>query len=101
MIFGSQENLTGILLTQRMMDSPQPPLAMVDFWSLAYQASMIDRTFSSEVGAPVRVKKTRQNKDDSTPAITFEIISLGMSVPENPIRHIQEAGIRVASRPPG
>ena len=32
------ENLTGILLTQRMMDSPQPPCAMVDFWTLAYQA---------------------------------------------------------------
>jgi CubicO group peptidase (beta-lactamase class C family) len=32
------ENLTGILLTQRMMDSPQPPRAMVDFWTLAYQA---------------------------------------------------------------
>jgi hypothetical protein len=26
------------LLTQRMMDSPQPSRAMVDFWSLAYQA---------------------------------------------------------------
>ena len=33
-----KENLTGILLTQRMMDSPQPPRAMVDFWTLAYQA---------------------------------------------------------------
>jgi CubicO group peptidase (beta-lactamase class C family) len=32
------EGLTGILLTQRMMDSPQPPRAMVDFWTLAYQA---------------------------------------------------------------
>ena len=32
-----KENLTGILLTQRMMDSPQPPRAMVDFWTLAYQ----------------------------------------------------------------
>jgi CubicO group peptidase (beta-lactamase class C family) len=32
-----KENLTGILLTQRMMDSPQPR-AMVDFWTLAYQA---------------------------------------------------------------
>jgi hypothetical protein len=49
--------------------------------------------------APVRVKKTRQNKDDSTPAITFEIISFGMSVPQNPIRHIQGAGIRVAKPP--
>jgi CubicO group peptidase (beta-lactamase class C family) len=33
-----KENLTGILLTQRMMDSPQPPRAMADFWTLAYQA---------------------------------------------------------------
>jgi CubicO group peptidase (beta-lactamase class C family) len=33
-----KENLTGILLTQRMMDSPQPPRALLDFWTLAYQA---------------------------------------------------------------
>jgi CubicO group peptidase (beta-lactamase class C family) len=33
-----REQLTGILLTQRMMDSPQPPRAMVDFWTAAYQA---------------------------------------------------------------
>jgi CubicO group peptidase (beta-lactamase class C family) len=33
-----KENLTGILLTQRMMDSPQPPAALADFWTLAYQA---------------------------------------------------------------
>jgi CubicO group peptidase (beta-lactamase class C family) len=33
-----KENLTGILLTQRMMDSPQPPRSLVDFWTLAYQA---------------------------------------------------------------
>jgi CubicO group peptidase (beta-lactamase class C family) len=32
------EGLTGILLTQRLMDSPQPPRALVDFWTLAYQA---------------------------------------------------------------
>jgi CubicO group peptidase (beta-lactamase class C family) len=32
------ENLVGILLTQRMMDSPEPPRAFVDFWSSAYQA---------------------------------------------------------------
>jgi CubicO group peptidase (beta-lactamase class C family) len=32
------EQLTGILLTQRMMDSAQPPRAFVDFWTLAYQA---------------------------------------------------------------
>jgi CubicO group peptidase (beta-lactamase class C family) len=28
----------GILLTQRMLDSPQPPPAFVDFWTLAYAA---------------------------------------------------------------
>jgi CubicO group peptidase (beta-lactamase class C family) len=28
-----REQLTGILLTQRMMDSPQPPRALLDFWS--------------------------------------------------------------------
>ena len=33
-----REQLTGILLTQRMMDSPQPPTVMLDFWTLAYQA---------------------------------------------------------------
>jgi hypothetical protein len=33
------ENLTGILLTQRMMDLPQPPAVFRDFWTLAYQAS--------------------------------------------------------------
>jgi CubicO group peptidase (beta-lactamase class C family) len=33
-----KENLTGILLTQRLMDSPQPPQVMADFWTLAYQA---------------------------------------------------------------
>jgi CubicO group peptidase (beta-lactamase class C family) len=33
-----REQLTGILLTQRMMDSPQPPHAFADFWTLAYQA---------------------------------------------------------------
>jgi CubicO group peptidase (beta-lactamase class C family) len=32
------EQLTGILLTQRMMDSPQPPAVISDFWTLAYQA---------------------------------------------------------------
>jgi CubicO group peptidase (beta-lactamase class C family) len=32
------EQYTGILLTQRMMDSPQPPRAFVDFWTSAYQA---------------------------------------------------------------
>jgi CubicO group peptidase (beta-lactamase class C family) len=33
-----KENLTGILLTQRMMDSPQPPRVLTDFWTSAYQA---------------------------------------------------------------
>jgi CubicO group peptidase (beta-lactamase class C family) len=33
-----REQLTGILLTQRMMDSPEPPRAMVDFWTSVYQA---------------------------------------------------------------
>jgi CubicO group peptidase (beta-lactamase class C family) len=33
-----KENLTGILLTQRMMDSPQPPAVFADFWTSAYQA---------------------------------------------------------------
>ena len=32
------ENLAGILLTQRMMDSPVPPRVMTDFWTLVYQA---------------------------------------------------------------
>jgi CubicO group peptidase (beta-lactamase class C family) len=33
-----KENLTGILLTQRMMESPQMPTVMADFWTSAYQA---------------------------------------------------------------
>jgi CubicO group peptidase (beta-lactamase class C family) len=33
-----QESFTGILLTQRMMESPQPPRVMTDFWTSAYQA---------------------------------------------------------------
>jgi len=33
-----KEQLTGILLTQRLMDSPQPPPVMADFWVAAYQA---------------------------------------------------------------
>ncbi|MCC8968166.1 beta-lactamase family protein [Bradyrhizobium sp. Pear76] len=32
------EAMTGILLTQRMMDSPQPLPVFSDFWTLAYQA---------------------------------------------------------------
>jgi CubicO group peptidase (beta-lactamase class C family) len=33
-----KESLTGILLTQRLMDSPQAPRVMADFWTSAYQA---------------------------------------------------------------
>ena len=33
-----KENLTGIILTQRLMDSPQPPAVMAHFWTSAYQA---------------------------------------------------------------
>jgi CubicO group peptidase (beta-lactamase class C family) len=33
-----REEMTGILLTQRMLDSPQPPQVFSDFWTLAYQA---------------------------------------------------------------
>jgi CubicO group peptidase (beta-lactamase class C family) len=33
-----KENLTGVLLTQRLMESPQPPRVFVDFWTSAYQA---------------------------------------------------------------
>src|ERR1700738_2997864 len=32
------KQLTGILLTQRMMDSPLAPRVMLDFWTSAYQA---------------------------------------------------------------
>ena len=32
------EKLTGILFTQRLMDSPQLPPVMADFWTLVYQA---------------------------------------------------------------
>ncbi len=32
------EGVIGILLTQRMMDSPQPPPVFSDFWTLAYAA---------------------------------------------------------------
>jgi CubicO group peptidase (beta-lactamase class C family) len=31
-----REQLTGILLTQRMMDSPQPPRVFTDFWASLY-----------------------------------------------------------------
>jgi CubicO group peptidase (beta-lactamase class C family) len=33
-----RESFTGILLTQRMMESPQPPRVMADFWTSTYQA---------------------------------------------------------------
>lgn len=32
------EDMVGILMTQRMMDSPQPPRVFTDFWTSAYQA---------------------------------------------------------------
>jgi CubicO group peptidase (beta-lactamase class C family) len=32
------EDLVGVLLTQRLWDSPVPPTVYVDFWTLAYQA---------------------------------------------------------------
>lgn len=32
------EDLVGILFTQRMMDSPEPPRVFTDFWTLAYGA---------------------------------------------------------------
>ncbi|QRG68462.1 serine hydrolase domain-containing protein [Brevibacillus choshinensis] len=32
------ENMVGILMTQRMMQSPEPPRVFVDFWTSAYQA---------------------------------------------------------------
>jgi len=32
------EDLVGVLLTQRMMDSPQPPPVFADFWTAAYAA---------------------------------------------------------------
>lgn len=30
--------MVGILFTQRMMDSPEPPKVFTDFWTLAYAA---------------------------------------------------------------
>jgi CubicO group peptidase (beta-lactamase class C family) len=33
-----KEDIVGILMTQRLMDSPQPPRVSVDFWTSAYQA---------------------------------------------------------------
>lgn len=34
------EGMIGILLTQRMMDSPEPPKVFTDFWTLAYAVLM-------------------------------------------------------------
>ncbi len=33
-----EEGLIGILMTQRLMDSPEPPAHYQDFWTSAYQA---------------------------------------------------------------
>jgi CubicO group peptidase (beta-lactamase class C family) len=33
-----REDLVGILMTQRLMDSPEPPGVFLDFWTSAYQA---------------------------------------------------------------
>jgi CubicO group peptidase (beta-lactamase class C family) len=33
-----KEEMVGILMTQRMMDSPEPPCVFLDFWTSAYQA---------------------------------------------------------------
>ena len=35
------QGMIGILFTQRMMDSPQPPKVFTDFWTLAYGAMEI------------------------------------------------------------
>ncbi|HEU0220856.1 MAG TPA: serine hydrolase domain-containing protein [Paracoccaceae bacterium] len=32
------EQMIGVLMTQRLMDSPQPPRVFLDFWNSAYQA---------------------------------------------------------------
>ena len=33
------EGIIGILLTQRLVDSPEPPKVYTDFWTLAYSSS--------------------------------------------------------------
>lgn len=38
MILVEGEELVGILMTQRLMDSPVPTLLFRDFWTSAYQA---------------------------------------------------------------
>jgi hypothetical protein len=32
----------GILMTQRLMDSPEPPRTFVDFWTSAYHQAIDD-----------------------------------------------------------
>ena len=34
----TRKDLIGILMTQRLMDSPNPPGVFLDFWTSAYQA---------------------------------------------------------------
>lgn len=34
----SREDLIGILMTQRLLESPCPPDVYLDFWALSYQA---------------------------------------------------------------
>jgi CubicO group peptidase (beta-lactamase class C family) len=34
-----REEVIGILLPQRMLDSPEPPRVFTDFWTSAYQAT--------------------------------------------------------------
>jgi hypothetical protein len=36
--FGWDGGFIGILLTQRFMDSPEPPAVFNDFWRLAYRS---------------------------------------------------------------
>lgn len=36
--FDPKEGMIGLLFTQRMMDSPEPPKVFTDFWTLAYGA---------------------------------------------------------------
>jgi CubicO group peptidase (beta-lactamase class C family) len=44
--------VVGILFTQRMMDSPEPPKFFTDFWTLAYAALEPKQVDSSKGGAP-------------------------------------------------
>ena len=37
------EGMIGILFTQRMMDSPDPPPVFTDFWTLAWQGDGVER----------------------------------------------------------